>query len=80
MQQLREALVEKITNAKNRNEIDAAVLETIAELRAHWVCEFVIAIFITKLIKELREIKGIHDEELFSHIRSLHPAGFQWDL
>jgi len=82
MQQLREALVKKITDAKNREEVETIVLEAIVELRAHWVCEFVIAVFINKLIKELKEkeIKHLNDEELFSHILSLHPQGYQWDL
>ena len=80
MRQFREEIVKQIMESTDKNEVEAIVLKAISELRAHWVCEFVIALFINKLLRDLKEIKGFNDEELLSHIRLLHPAGFQWDL
>jgi hypothetical protein len=80
MKQLREELVKKIIEAKSNSEVKIAVLESISELRVHWVCEFAIAIFINKLINELKDKHEITNEDLFFRIRNLHPAGFQWDL
>jgi hypothetical protein len=69
MQELRAALVKKITVANCRTDIENAILAAIVELRSHWVCKFSIALFIDKLIKELKTIEGFDEEELFSFIR-----------
>lgn len=79
MEQLKEELVKKIIATKDRKEIEAVVLEAISEMRSRWICEFFIALFINKLIQELKKKKGV-DTELFAQIRLLHPEGSQWDF
>lgn len=79
MKQLREALIKDILNAKDEQEIEYLVLNTISLLRSRLVNEFVIAQFINKLIMEL-SAEGFENETELTKIRSLHPTGLQWQF